>query len=302
MALEFTRGENMMFNLENDFLKVGICEDGAEVHSVVGKKEGVQFLWNGDQEYWKYHAPVLFPIVGKVLDNKYMVDGKVYSLPQHGFARVSKFIKWSDSESSITFKLDYNENTLKVYPFKFSFEIKYTLDKGLLITEYRIMNKDNKKILFSVGAHPAFMCPLLPDETLNDYYFEFNEKETTPVMEISQEGYFTHINSPYLNNESVIPLSKQVFKNEALVFYDLKSHIIALKSKKHNKFVEFDFTDFPYLGLWSKPTGAPFVCIEPWFGHGDFEDFLGEFKDKAGIISLEENKEFVCSYSMKIHQ
>lgn len=292
----------MNYNLENDFLKINLCNDGAELHSIKGKKEDIEFLWNGNEDYWKYHAPVLFPIVGKVLNNKYMVDGTTYELPQHGLARVSKFEKINQSESSITFKLDYSENTLKVYPFKFSFEIKYTLDKDSIIIEYKVINRDTKNILFSVGAHPAFMCPILSNESFDDYYFEFSEKETTSVMELSPIGHFTHNEIPYLNNENIIPLTKEVFKDDALVFHDLKSHIISLKSKNHNKFIEFDFTNFPHLGLWSKPTGAPFVCIEPWFGHADFEDFNGEFKDKSGIISLEENNTFTCSYKVKIHQ
>lgn len=292
----------MNYSLENDLLEITLCDDGAELCNIKGKKEDIEFLWNGNKEYWKYHAPVLFPIVGKVLNNKYIVDGITYSLPQHGLARVSKFRKTDHSESSITFKLDYSEDTLKVYPFKFSFEIKYTLDNDSIITEYKVINIDTKNILFSVGAHPAFMCPILSNESFDDYYFEFSEKETASIMKLSHLGYFTHNEIPYLNNEKIIPLSKEVFKDDALVFHNLNSHIISLKSKNHNKFVEFDFTNFPYLGLWSKPTGAPFVCIEPWFGHADFEDFNGELKDKAGIISLEENNVFTCSYRVKIHQ
>jgi len=292
----------MNYSIENDLLAITICDDGAEIYSIKGKKEGIQFLWNGNEEYWKYHAPVLFPIVGKVLDNEYIVDGITYSLPQHGLARVSKFRKIAHNESTITFKLDYSEDTLKVYPFKFSFEINYTLDNDSIITTYKVINMDTKKILFSVGAHPAFMCPIFSNESFDDYYFEFSEKEGASIMELSSLGYFTHNEKPYLNNENIIPISKEVFKDDALVFYNLKSHIISLKSKNHNKFIEFDFTNFPYLGLWSKPTGAPFVCIEPWFGHADFEDFNGELKDKAGIISLEKNNSFACSYRVKIHQ
>ena len=292
----------MKYNLENDFIKITLCDAGAELHSIKGKKEDVEFLWNGNEEHWKYHAPVLFPIVGKVVDNKYAVEGSTYSLPQHGLARVSKFEKIHSCETSIKFKLDYSEETLKVYPFKFSLEIEYTLDKDSIIVDYKVINVDNKNILFSIGAHPAFMCPIFSNESFEDYYFEFNEKETASTMKFSELGYLTHEEAAYLKDENIIPLSLEVFKEDALVFSNMKSNKIALKSKNHSKFVEFDFTNFPHLGLWSKPTGAPFVCIEPWFGHADFEDFRGEFKEKAGIISLEENNSFTCSYIMKIHQ
>ncbi|MFL0247662.1 aldose 1-epimerase family protein [Candidatus Clostridium stratigraminis] len=292
----------MKYSLENTLLKITLCDHGAELHNIKGKKEDVEFLWNGNQEYWKYHAPILFPIVGKVLYNTYIVDGNTYSLPQHGLARVSEFRKIDETESSITFNLDYSEETLMIYPFKFSFEIKYTLEDNSIVIKYKVINRDNKNILFSIGAHPAFMCPLLPNESFEDYYFEFSKKETTSIMEVSEQGYFTHKEFSYLSNENIIALSKEVFKDDALVFHNLNSHTIYIKSRKHNKFVEFDFDKFPYLGLWSKPTGAPFVCIEPWFGHADFEDFNGELKDKEGIISLEKNKEFTCHYKIIIHQ
>lgn len=292
----------MNYSLENALLKITLSDHGAELHNIKGKKENIEFLWNGDEEYWKYHAPVLFPIVGKVLNNKYIVDGNTYILPQHGLARVSEFRKTAKTESSITFNLDYSEETLKVYPFKFSFEIEYTLDNNSIIIKYKVSNKDNKNILFSIGAHPGFMCPILPNESFEDYYFEFSKKETAPIMELSEQGYFTHKEAICLENENIIALAKDVFKNDALVFRNLNSRTIYLKSKNHNKYVEFDFDNFPYLGLWSKPTGAPFVCIEPWFGHADFEDFNREFKDKEGLISLEENNTFTCHYKIVIHQ
>lgn len=292
----------MNYSLENAFLKITLSDYGAELHNIKGKKENIEFLWNGDEEYWKYHAPVLFPIVGKVLNNKYIVDGNTYTLPQHGLARVSEFRKTAKTESSITFNLDYSEETLKVYPFKFSFEIEYTLDNNSIIIKYKVSNKDNKNILFSIGAHPGFMCPIVPNESFEDYYIEFSKKETAPIMELSEQGYFTHKEAIYLDNENIMALTKDVFKNDALVFRNLNSHTIYLKSKNHNKYVEFDFDNFPYLGLWSKPTGAPFVCIEPWFGHADFEDFNREFKDKEGLISLEENNTFTCRYKIVIHQ
>ncbi|MFL0270034.1 aldose 1-epimerase family protein [Candidatus Clostridium radicumherbarum] len=292
----------MNYSLENALLKITLNDHGAELHNIKGKKENIEFLWNGDEEYWKYHAPVLFPIVGKMLNSKYIVDGNTYTLPQHGLARVSEFKKTTETESSITFNLDYSEETLKVYPFRFSFEIEYTLDNNSIIIKYKVINRDNKNMLFSIGAHPAFMCPILPNESLEDYYFEFSKNETASIMELSEQGYFTHKEFPYLNGEKIVALSKEVFKNDALVFHNLNSHIIYLKAKNHNKFVEFDFENFPYLGLWSKPTGAPFVCIEPWFGHADFEDFNGELKDKEGIISLEENNAFTCCYKIIIHQ
>ncbi len=232
---------------------------------------------------------------------KYTVDGITYELPQHGLARVRDFEMIEQTKNSISFELKYSEDTLKVYPFKFSLIIKYTLNDINLSIDYIVKNLDNKEMYFSIGAHPAFMCPIENDK-FDDYYFEFNEKENASIMQLVGPGYFSKEEKPYLKDENIINLSTDLFKNDALVFKNLKSNKISLKSKNHKKYLEFDFGEFPYLGLWTKDTGAPFVCIEPWFGHADFDGFNGEFKDKAAIQSLMPNKEFHCNYNISFFE
>ena len=204
------------------------------------------------------------------------------------------------SNNKIVFELVDSEETLKVYPYKFSLKICYTLLENGVITEYTVKNTDNKMIYFSIGAHPAFMCPMMPGELIDDYYFEFNEKENCDIMPINKDGYIKRERKQYLLNNNIIPLNFDLFKGDALVFDSLKSNKISLKSVNHNKELTMDFTGFHYMGLWTKITGAPFVCIEPWCGHADFEDFTGELKDKAGIESLEEGKEFNVSYTVTV--
>lgn len=291
----------MIYTLENEHLKISLSNHGGELHSIKGKKDNTEFLWSGDEAYWKYHAPILFPIVGKVFNGKYTVDGKTYELPQHGLARVRDFEMIEQTKNSISFELKYSEDTLKIYPFKFSLIIKYTLNDINLSIDYIVKNLDNKEMHFSIGAHPAFMCPIENDK-FNDYYFEFNEKENVSIMQLIGSGYFSKEEKPYLKDENIINLSTDLFKNDALVFKNLKSNKISLKSKNHKKYLEFDFGQFPYLGLWTKDTGAPFVCIEPWFGHADFDRFDGEFKDKAAIQSLMPNKEFSCNYNISFFE
>ena len=291
----------MIYTLENQHLKISLSNHGGELHSIKGKKDNTEFLWSGDEAYWKYHAPILFPIVGKVFNGKYTVEGTNYELPQHGLARVRDFEMIEETKNSISFELKYSEDTLKVYPFKFSLIIKYTLNDINLSIDYIVKNLDNKEMYFSIGAHPAFMCPIENDK-FDDYYFEFNEKENASIMQLVGPGYFSKEEKPYLKDENIINLSTDLFKNDALVFKNLKSNKISLKSKNHKKYLEFDFGEFPYLGLWTKDTGAPFVCIEPWFGHADFDGFNEEFKDKAAIQSLMPNKEFHCNYNISFFE
>jgi len=290
----------MIYTLENSFIKITASNQGGELHSLTSKDDNTEFLWNGDPAFWKYHAPILFPIVGKVKDLKYKVNGHEYTLPQHGLARVSDFNLVSKTESEITFALKYSEESLKVYPFKFSLRIKYTLINNSLNISYSVKNIDNKKIYFSIGSHPAFMCPLKKDESLEDYYFKFNSRETASIMCLNKDGYFLKDRLPFLDSSDTIQLSNELFQNDALVFSDLASDEICICSKNHSKTLTFNFSNFPYLGLWAPASGAPFICIEPWFGHADYEDFNGDFTEKEGILSLEENRIFECNFSVTI--
>lgn len=292
----------MLYTLENELVKITASTYGAELHNLISKKDNTEFLWNGDATYWKYHSPVLFPIVGKVKDGKYRAEGNIYELPQHGLGRISNYEMIDQTSNSITFELKYSEDTLKVYPYKFSLKIKYTLIENSVKVSYIVENLDNKTIYFSIGAHPAFLCSIEPNETIDDYYFEFNEKENVSTMLLNKDGYFIKDRKQFLNNENIINLSKELFQGDALVFDNLKSNEISLKSKNHSKFLTMNFEDFPFMGLWSKFDGAPFVCIEPWYGHADFFDFDGELKDKAGIQKLNIGEIFEVSYTLTLSE
>ncbi|MGL4740616.1 MAG: aldose 1-epimerase family protein [Sarcina sp.] len=295
----------MLYTLKNEFLTITAHEHGGELHSITSNSDNTEYLWNGNPEYWKYHAPILFPIVGKVNNGTYIVNGETFELPQHGLARLSEFKLIEKTENSLSFELSYSEDTLKIYPYKFSLIIKYTLDSKNVKTEYTVKNLDNKNIDFSIGAHPAYMCPILSNETINDYFFEFEKDETCSLMVLNTStGLFTHTQRNFLNNQKAFDLSKELFKDDALVFdcSTLNSKYLNLKSKKNNKFISFNFEGFSHLGLWAPAQGAPFVCIEPWFGHADFEDFTGEFKNKPNIINLAPSKVFNCAYTVSIHE
>ncbi len=291
----------MEYTLENKNIKISTRTFGGELTSLSSKKDNTEYLWNGDEKYWKYHSPILFPIVGKVLNNKYIAEGKEYELPQHGLARTKEFKMIEKDDNHIVFELLWSEDTLKVYPYKFSLRLSYELLENGVKVGYKVINLDDKEIYFSIGGHPAFMCPILEGEKFEDYYFEFNEKENVGTMELdADKGFFTGETNSFFNNSNKIDLNLELFKYDALVFSELKSNQITLKSDKNNKEVTMDFTGFPYLALWTKPDGCPFICIEPWYGHADYADFKGELKDKAGIEKLSINAEFNAEYKLFI--
>ncbi len=289
-----------MHNLENHLVSIKIKDIGAELCSLYEKHHDIEYIWYGDKSIWGRNAPVLFPIIGKVKDNAYKVNKKSYSLPQHGFARDCNFDLIEKTDTSLCFELLYSKETLKIYPFKFKLQIKYELIKNILEINYKVVNLDNDEIYFSLGAHPGFNCPLYPNENFDDYYLELEKHETLNTLCLNSEGYFNNKSKPFLMNENKISLNYDIFKEDALVFKNLKSESVTLKSTKNQRQVKVSFKDFPYLGIWTKGKDAPFVCIEPWYGHADFEDFTGEFKNKEGILKLNINEEFNAKMSIEV--
>jgi galactose mutarotase-like enzyme len=296
----------MSVKLENQYLALESNEKGAELISIRDKKDNTEYLWNGNPEFWGRHAPILFPIVGRLKNNQYKIDGKTYNLGQHGFARDFGFDTIENSKEKALFRLCWSEETLKIYPYKFRLDVEYYLKDNTVEVRYIVKNIDNHDIYFSIGAHPGFNCPLVNEESnllpssFEDYYFEFENKEDSSIICINEYGFLKKEKKPFLNDSNIIQLTKDLFKEDALIFNKLKSQKVSLRNTKNSKAITVDFTGFPYIGLWSKPEGAPFVCIEPWFGHADFEDFDGNFSEKDGILKLSVEEEFSCKYCISI--
>lgn len=288
-----------MYQLSNENLEVTLSSRGAELLSMKDS-DGEEFIWNGDKKHWAYHAPHLFPVIGRLEDDILKVEGHDYTMVRHGFARISDFALVEKDENSITFRLSSNDETAKRYPFLFNFLVSYALEGRTLKVGYTVVNKDEKTIYFSVGGHPAFLAPRREDEEFEDYLLEFEEPEDLMRWKLKPSGLFSREKSLFGKGVKVIPLKKETFLDDALVFDHLKKNRITLKSKKNPKELVFDFPEFPFLGIWTMTDSAPFICLEPWFGHADFEDFNGEFSEKEGNVSLEVGKTFHAGYSITI--
>ncbi len=290
----------MSIHLVNDYIEVEIQKFGAELISLKQMCDDTEYIWNADSNYWKRHAPVLFPIVGRVVNDQFRVNDKTYHLGQHGFARDMEFKVIDQSSSHVTLNLKWDDETLKVYPFKFDFKITYAIEKSKISIEYNVKNMDQHPIYFSVGAHPGFNCPIKENESYDDYYFEFEKSEEASISLLTPDGLLKRDKVAYLNNEKFIEISASLFKDGALVFEHLKSKRISLKSRKSDYCVHVDFEGFPFLGLWSKAEGAPFVCIEPWIGHADYADFQDDFSKKEDQICLDVQKYFNRKFEISI--
>lgn len=281
----------------NDALKVTLKSAGAEMTSI--NYRGIEYLWNGDKKYWGRHAPILFPIVGRLKDNKTVIEGKEYEMSQHGFARDCDFQLNLATSTMACYRLKYNEETLKKYPYRFELSITYEVIENSVKVTYQVKNKDDKTMFFSIGGHPAFRWPLLESEEFEDYVIEFSEKETANRISV-EDGYVYETKDLLLKDEDTISLSKKVFDVDTFIFHHLNSKSVTFKSKKSEKAVILHFEGFPYLGIWSRKDEAEFLCLEPWFGIADRKETNGIFEEKPGINRLEPKASFECSYKIEL--
>lgn len=291
-----------MISISNDFLKITVREQGCELIEIKSVKSQKDFIHKGDEKFWTYSTPILFPIVGRNKDDLFKINGKEYPISKHGFLRDSKFEIEKISDTEIKGTLKHSDNTLKSFPYKFTLTIIHKLEENKVTTSVNIANENDVTMYFGLGGHPALKCPINDSLDFQDYYIEFEEKERAEYSKIDLvSGFFTGEKELFLNNENKINLNYDLFLNDAVTFTDLKSKKAILKSDKLQEKIIFEFSDFPYIAFWTKKD-APFICFEPWFSHGDFINFEEEHNKKEGIIELEQKKVFSCSYSYIISE
>ena len=282
-------------------LKIQSKKSGAELTSIQhdGKEilfQGAQVLDGNGNIYWKRQAPILFPIVGQLKDSTTQIEDNTYQMSQHGFARDMDFDEISKTETKHHYMLKYNEETLKKYPYKFELHVIYEIIEDILTVTYKVKNIDDKTIYFGLGGHPAFNC----DYSNGEYEIVFNQKEDNIEFLKLKNGLIDTEKAENIIQDNKIHLKENTFDNDAVIMKNLKSNKVILQNHKTNqKILEFDFTGFPFLALWSK-KGAPFVCIEPWQNTADRIDGTQIYKNKENIIELPKDKEYKCEFKIKL--
>jgi len=288
-----------MITLENDQLKIQVKTKGAETDSIYSKEFNLEYLWSGDAKFWNKKSPILFPIVGTLKQNTYYYNNKAYIMTRHGFARDMDFTVTEQSETSATLTLKDDGNTSRNFPFPFILDVVYTIASNNIEVKYRVTNKGDENMYFSIGAHPAFKVPLDKKLAYQDYYFEFEQIEDAYKWMVSKDGLIEPTTVPFLINTNILHITKDLFRNDALVFKYLNSHKVKLKSNKSKHGVEVSYPGFPFLGLWAAP-GADFVCIEPWCGIADATTSKQELINKEGINLLTPSQVFQRTWSIRL--
>lgn len=288
----------MEVKIENKYLTVIAKDIGAEIISVTSKETGIEYIWQGNEDVWNRHAPVLFPIVGRLKEDTYRYKDEAYHLTQHGFARDSKFSVNERLTDSMTFILHPNGNFLDVYPFHFALQITYRLFKNQLLITYKVKNLDEKTMFFAIGGHPGFNVPLTNDAAFTDYAITVE-----PAIErerIFLKGPFVDATESKVVNQNYIPLEHAKFSEDAIIFKTGQPTTFTLASEKDSHGVKLTASDFDYVGIWTKnQSDATFICIEPWCGLADYTDADGDIEHKKGIHSLDAGKKFTAEQTIE---
>lgn len=288
-----------MVTLQNDQLAVQLNPTGAELHSLVLRSSGLDYMWCGDPARWGKKSPLLFPIVGTLKNNTYFYEGRDYQLGRHGFAREKKFSVDQVTDQTATFILLSDEQTKLVYPFDFELVVHYALMGATLAVTYTVRNTGHKPLLFSLGGHPAFAVPLENNLNYTDYYLEFNHDEIAPRWPITKDGLLIETPVPFFDKNRRLNLDKSLFYEDALVFKHLNSDRITLGTSGGPHGLHFNFPGFPYLGIWAAKH-ADFVCLEPWCGIADGVGTNQQLDQKEGIQQLNEAQDWQRGWSVEV--
>ena len=289
----------MELKISNGLLEVRLESFGAELVGLRDLENDREYMWQKDPKFWAKCSPILFPFVGALKDNRYLYEGKEYNITtRHGFARDNEFKINSQTENSIEFLFESNEGTKKVYPFDFKLYLKYILEGKKLRLEYRVENLGDKKMYFSLGAHPAFATPLTSGIEYSDYYIEFEKEESGEVNILNGLYVNSQVKEKAFDGKKIV-LNRDIFSKDALIIENPNSSEIMLKNDKNNYKVKFTYKGFKYIAFWNVP-GAEYVCLEPWCGITDYDNCTGNIEDKKGIETLEVGEKFIRNIDIEI--
>lgn len=279
----------MVLAIENDYLRVEFTTLGAAMTSLKSK-DGIEYLWQGNPEYWSSQAPILFPICGSIRDDQaiFTKDGQeiIGHMLRHGIVRKEEFKVEVVSSESIRFSLTSTPELFEKYPYEFKLNVIYTLRDSSIICDFLVENLEEKEDLpYFVGGHPAFNCPLFEGEDYTDYYLEFEQEETTTVpTQFPETGLLDVLSRhDFLNHTRTVPLDFALFEKDAITLDKLTSREVSLKSSRHSHGLTVSFKDLPNLILWTTTNQGPFIALEPWSGLSTSLDESNYFMDKANV-------------------
>lgn len=287
----------MIIELKNEFITAKISTLGAELKSLC--LNGKEYLWQGNPEFWRGQAPVLFPVVARNLNNEITVGGSSYPMPKHGLARTTEFEAESISDISCTLLFRSNEVTKKSYPFDFEFRVKYTIDGKKLIQSFETTNIGANALYYCVGGHPALS---IPNSTFDSWEIAFDKDEPLNSLMVTPDIFIDGSTTfPVEHTKGVFALTRDLFKYDTLIFENLTSSTVTLRTKDGLHGASVDFSEFPSIALWTlMKDGADYVCLEPWQGMGQRTGETSSLENRHDVIRLESGTASTKTFSIEL--
>ena len=281
-----------MLYLENERLKASIHEKGAELCSLIGLSDGTEYVWQADPAIWGRHAPLLFPVIGRLKGKEYTIDGTPYQITQHGFGRDMTFTAKQINAACAELTLTQNDDTKKMYPYDFTLTIRYTLDSSSLKKEHIMHNPNSVPLYYEVGGHDGYNICLTEGETIQDTYIQFEGCNKIHPLQLDENILITGEHDTLPLDEGRLWIDRETFRTDALMLDGLPVRRVTICSRKHGKRITVDFADFDYVGIWSmhKPFDVPYVCIEPWSSLPDCSYLGQELEKKLGVRCIAPGK------------
>lgn len=287
----------MEYTIENEYLKVTVTTWGAQVKSVIRKCDDVEHIWKADQTVWGYHAPILFPHTGKLVDGKLEAKGQIYESGPHGFARVMEHVFVEQSADTIVMELCSCDETLARFPYEFRLVSTFYLEGDTLHHTLTVENLDEEKMPFGIGYHPAFMIPFDSDHVATDYELRFSEMESPVCLNCLPTGLVQKDHYYLGNNITTIPIDENLFANDSHCMVNLRSGTLGIFEKGTGRGVVCDIEEFPYTLIWSKKGMPQFVCIEPWHSLPSAEGSSIKWDEKPAAAILNSGEAWSATLS-----
>ena len=284
--------------LQNAALTCVVALRGAELRSLRDTASNDEFIWQRDPGVWSASAPILFPVIGRFKDGGYLLDGRFYEIPKHGFARDTDFSLVNSNETLATFRLTDSTTTIAAYPYAFTLEVTFTLKARTLVVDYRVVNHNDRTMFFALGSHPAFNLPtnLGP---LESWSIRFDQAEEPSCHRVA-ENLLRSAPEPFaFDADNGFVLTSDTFVRDALIFKGIRSQHLQIVHREHGVRVRFDTGGAPTLGIWAKP-GAHYVCLEPWFGFDDSSEINVDIQQKPDMLRLAAGETFAAGYSITV--
>lgn len=279
----------MIYTINSDNLSVGVRKKGAEICSV--KLNDREFLWQGDSSFWSGQSPLLFPLVGPMHSEK--IGGMKSDMKNHGFLKEMEFDLIEQSGNHIILEAVQNQDTLKLYPFKFRILAKFKVNGKTLESFYTVINEQSKEMVYSFGLHPAFYCN---DTNFEDYYIEFPENKTIRRCRFEETGVSFENTDLVCENQKQIVFNRDMF-SKTVIINDIDFNEIKYSNTKEGELFSFSFSGFNIFSMW-QPQNAPFVCLEPWRGYNGLSNHTENVEENLSVKFLKGNESDV--YSMTI--